>query len=154
MADEVQKPIWFEWILVVGSFWGRWLWIWAQKSEIKKNCKMQNLNMADQNSKSCSFQIELYTQRFLEWLATNFDSKFRNSKWQIQYGGFNAKCFLIRMGFGTQRFLGSLITNLSSKFEIEKKKFYSKFQIPIWRMKMQKVVRFRWYLVLGGFWSD
>ena len=43
--------------------------------------------MADQNAKCSFIQIELGTRGFLESLMTNLESKFRNSKWRIKYGG-------------------------------------------------------------------
>ena len=46
MADtKFKKFIWFGWKLVLGGFWGLWLQIFTQNSEIKYS----RANMADQN---------------------------------------------------------------------------------------------------------
>ena len=47
--------------------------------------------MAGENAKNYLVGIIFGTQKFLVLLITNPSSKFRNSKWRIQYGGRKSK---------------------------------------------------------------
>ena len=78
---KMQKVDRLGWNLVLREFWGRWLWIWVWNSEIKNG----GSKMADQNAQLLDLD-EIWYSEVCRSLITNSSSKFRNSKWRIQYG--------------------------------------------------------------------
>ena len=79
MADEKINKL--GWNLVLREFRGRWLRIRIWNSEIKNG----ESKMADQNAKLRDLD-EIWYSEDCGLLITSPSSKFRNSKWRIQYG--------------------------------------------------------------------
>ena len=75
------------WNSVLGDFWGRWLWIWAQNAEIQNS----GSNMANKNGKGYLMQIIVSNRWFSRSLIMNPSSKIRNWKRRIRYGWLKYK---------------------------------------------------------------
>ena len=76
--------------------------------------------MADDNAKSYLVGMIIATPRFLGSLIMNLSSKFRSSKWRIQYDRKNVKSHLNRMKLGTRDLLTSLFKYSSSIYRNSK----------------------------------
>ena len=90
--------------------------------------------------------LKFSTRGFLGSLMTNPRSKFKNSKWRIQYGGPRFKIPSIGMKFSTRTFFGSLIKNSSSAFK------NSKWQIEYGGLKSKNLMDWDkiWYFSIFG----
>ena len=126
---KMQKVTWLRWYLVLGDFWGRWLWIWAEN---QKNSKWR-IQHRGKKCKIYLFEIIFGTRGFLGSLITSLSWKFRNSKWRIQYGGPKCKKLLDWDYIWYSR----IFDNADYKSELKNQKF--KMTDPIWRTKIWKV---------------
>ena len=97
MADEKINKL--GWNLVLREFWGRWLRIRIWNSEIKNG----GSKVADQNEKLLDLD-EIWHSDVCRSLITSPSSKFRNSKWRIQYGG---KKYKNRLNLDETRYSGN-----------------------------------------------
>ena len=124
------------WYLVFGGFWGQWLRIWAQNSEIRNG----GSNMANKNSKLLHWDDIWYSGVFG---VADYESKLQIKKFKMAGPIWRIKMrsYFIGILFETRGFLGSPFTNPMLKFRNSK-----------WRTKMQKVTSLGCYLVLRTFW--
>ena len=90
--------------------------------------------MASENAKSNLIRMIFGTPRFSGSVITNLSSKFRNSKWRIQYGGQKSKKLID--GDDIRYSAVFRVADYKSKLKIQKFKMAD----PIWRAKMQKII--------------
>ena len=89
--------------------------------------------MVTQITKSWLNRMRLGTEKFLGLQITELDSKFRNSKWRIQYGGKKYNKFVY-----SKKIRYSIIFEVA---DYESELEFQKFEMadPIWRKELQKV---------------
>ena len=88
--------------------------------------------MADENEKSYLIGMKFGTRGFFKSLITNLSSKFRNSKWRIQYGERKCKKLLDAVDIWYSVVFG--VADYESELKIHKFKIAD----PIYLTKMQK----------------
>ena len=127
--------------LFLRDFWDRWFRIFGQ------NLKIQNggFNMAPKLFKVTRIRVKLSAWGFSGSLISILLSKFKNSKWWIQYGV--EKCEITR--FCLKLIIWGVFGVGDFEFGIQILKF--KMADLIWRWKFLKLPEYAWKFLRGCF---